>query len=75
MTLENKVGQEKPDWKQWLPLWGMYQVNKDAKNGKPTIMDDENSWKYNLSIVHQAISFTASYAGLYYAFPYLADKF
>ena len=36
-TLESKIG--KPDWKQWLPVYGLYQVMRDNLKGKPSIND------------------------------------
>ncbi len=38
MNLETEI--EKPDWKQWLPLYGLYKVKVDNREDKPTIIDD-----------------------------------
>jgi hypothetical protein len=32
-SLEKKL--EKADWKQWLPIYGLYQLHQDSKAGKP----------------------------------------
>jgi hypothetical protein len=34
-NLERKI--EKPDWKQKLPIYGIYQLYQDSKVGKPLI--------------------------------------
>ena len=31
-----------PDWKQWIPVYGIYRVVKDAKEGKPSLADGKN---------------------------------
>ncbi len=35
-NLENKI--EEPDWRQWLPIYGLYQLHKDSKAGKLLVM-------------------------------------
>lgn len=39
MSLERKLG--KPDWKQWIPFFGIYQLEKDLSKNNPTIIDEE----------------------------------
>jgi len=36
-SLEKKV--EKPSRKQWIPIYGIYQILKDAYYGKPIVAD------------------------------------
>ncbi len=32
-----------PDWKQWIPIYGLARIEVDAKQGKPSIiLDYEN---------------------------------
>ena len=35
-TLKKKL--DKPNWKQWLPVYGIYQNIKDALNDKPNMI-------------------------------------
>lgn len=38
LTLEQRT--ESPDWKQWIPVYGMYKAITDARAGKPSIAED-----------------------------------
>lgn len=53
-TLEKKV--KKEDNKQWVPVYGIYQLVKDKIQGKPSVMDNINSTKYNAYIIYQSLS-------------------
>ena len=35
LTLEQRA--ESPDWKQWIPVYGIYKAIADAKANKPSI--------------------------------------
>ena len=39
----------KPNWKQWIPLYGIYQVYKDHRGGKESLADSSNPIRYTLS--------------------------
>ncbi len=54
---------EKPNWKQWLPIYGVYQIKKDFFRGKPTIIDKGKGLSYNGSALYQAISIVGAYIG------------
>ncbi len=41
MNSEDKVG--KPDWKQWLPVYGTYQTIKDYNAGKPVLGEEDTN--------------------------------
>ncbi|MBI4152613.1 hypothetical protein HY495_02785 [Candidatus Woesearchaeota archaeon] len=41
MDLEEKV--EKPDWKQWLPVYGTNQAIKDYNAGKPVLGEEDTN--------------------------------
>ncbi|MBR9683872.1 hypothetical protein GOV03_05020 [Candidatus Woesearchaeota archaeon] len=44
-NLESEV--QKPNWKQWLPLYGVKQILKDDEAGKPLIIGkEEHSVRY-----------------------------
>ncbi len=43
-NIEDKtVEQSKPDWKQWIPFYGIYKITSDDDKGKPTIWDKFSS--------------------------------
>jgi len=31
---------QKPDWKQWIPIYGLFKGAKEELRGKPTILDN-----------------------------------
>lgn len=68
-TLEGKVG--KPDWKQWLPVYGTFRVIKDKLTNKPTIIDMSKGGtglevaRYVGSAVYQGFSWLGVGYGLY----------
>ena len=37
-SLESKL--EKPDWKQWIPIFGLYEVSKANIKGAPAINEN-----------------------------------
>lgn len=36
-TLDHKL--ERPDWKQWMPISGVFAARKALSLGKPTVLD------------------------------------
>ncbi len=61
---------EYPDWKQWMPVYGIYQIQKNVKNNKPTIFynskNPKNSDGYaeaTIAIYH-AVSLAPTFSGL-----------
>ena len=50
-TLESKIG--KPDWKQWLPVYGHFKLRKDEAAGKPVAIDNY----MDLYSIYQSTSF------------------
>jgi len=53
-----------PDWKQWLPLYGVYKATKDNLKFKPNIFDNESS--NSLAIIyHGAIIVSLIVGGVY----------
>ena len=55
--LENKIG--KPDWKQYVPVYGIYRAISDDKKGLPSIVQSEGvqimSAAYHGTIIGGAI--------------------
>jgi len=74
MTLENKVGQEKPDWKQWVPLLGIFQYYIDLRSGKPVIGEKVGVKEASKALVMGGYQ-AASLLGTTYLLLALADKF
>ncbi len=78
MSLELKLEterQEKPDWKQWIPVYGIIQIAQDTKRNKPTIMDGNRSRciLYGSAFYHGFFSTVATYSGIYALYT-LAEK-
>ncbi len=56
-NLEQKT--EKIDWKEWTPIYGIYQANKDFKEKRPNIFDINNLLIFFGSALYQAVSIGA----------------
>ena len=63
-TLEKKA--EKANWKQWLPVYGIFKAYKDSNEDKPSIMTTSNDLVFFGNAVSQAISVVSAGHGLYY---------
>ena len=59
-TLEQKT--EKIDWKEWIPVYGIYQNIRNDSENKPTATEEEYSFPH---AVYQAVSTIAVGMGLY----------
>ena len=63
--LENKL---KPDWKEWIPIYGVYQVGKDIRTGR--FVPPERYGRFVGLIIYQGLFGAAGVmgasAGLYY---------
>ena len=56
---------EKPDWKQWLPVYGVYKAMKDLVDRKPSIVDfGDKSTYFSSMVYHGAFTFTPVLYGL-----------
>ncbi|MCK4553071.1 hypothetical protein KAT80_02615 [Candidatus Pacearchaeota archaeon] len=72
-SLERKL--ESPNWKQWLPVYGIYQVIKDKLGDKPTIIDFERgAGSFYGSAAYQAVSIAVASGGTIYGLHQLAEK-
>ena len=54
-----------PDWKQWIPIYGVFQLIKDERRNKPSIMDD-SIFIYVFTATYQAASVSLAGCGLLY---------
>jgi len=63
----------KPDWKQWLPVYGIHQINKDHSKDKPLIID-QNMFSFSASLAYHAVSTVATISGAVYGLYQLAEK-
>jgi len=65
---------DKPDWKQWLPIYGIYQMKRDLNEGKPIIVSERTAEGLNRparpliffgSLAYQGASIATGLAGVY----------
>jgi hypothetical protein len=70
-SLERKL--EEPDWKQWLPVYGLIQTLRDIHNGKPTILENSEFTKGLGFFGYQVVSPTTIIYGIRYGTE-LAEK-
>ena len=66
-NLDSEIkGIEKPervDWKQWVPVYGIYKAYKDNHNGKPSLTDGSHPNRYILSSVYHGVTSFCSMFG------------
>ena len=62
-NLEQKA--EKIDWKQWLPVYGIYQARKDLETDKPNIFQISSDAKYLGGLFYHGFSGAGIVGGLY----------
>jgi len=64
-SLETRL--ERPNWKQWLPVYGVYSMIKDGLNNGPFVGDSKTSpkvdWGYG---IYQSISIITLTLGVCY---------
>ncbi|MEK6918055.1 MAG: hypothetical protein AABW51_03840 [Nanoarchaeota archaeon] len=47
---------EKPDWKQWLPVWGIYVADKAIRDGKLSLANFEfYDLRFHFFVAYHAI--------------------
>ena len=63
-SLEKKL--EKINWKEFLPIIGIYYVKKDFKKNKPTISQEKYLKLWKGYIVYQGLSIEGSLLGVGY---------
>ena len=39
--------EQKPNWKQWIPIYGVYKIHKDDLESKPSYLYDDNVATYH----------------------------
>jgi hypothetical protein len=52
--MENQL-EEKPNWQQWIPIYGICKAIKDRVEGKASIMDSNYLTRYFGSMIYHAI--------------------
>ena len=60
-TLEKRL---KPDWRQCIPVIGVFKMFKDKREGKPNLIEDFKYWSEYHSITFTLAFFGSGY-GLY----------
>jgi len=73
-TLEEKIEQQKPDWKQWTPLYGLYQIGKDINAGKPIIYYSGTRLKDGIIGIYVELSTSAVLIGATIGLYELSEK-
>jgi|SRR3989344_2753271 len=55
------------DWKQWIPVYGIRRILKDAEEGKPSLVQwDGNRLRFCVGMLYHAASLTALAGGIVY---------
>jgi len=63
--LERRIGN--PDWKQYLPIYGMYQIRRDYSRNRPLITDDSDGIVLNTCLAfYNGISIIAGLGAVAY---------
>lgn len=52
-SLEGRV--QKPDWRQWIPIYGLFPMAKAYEEGKPTIVANSSKLRYFLVSLEHAL--------------------
>lgn len=77
LSLENEV--DKPDWKQWLPVYGIYKTLKDNSNNKPNIIFSRTEPTSDLvfwgSALYQGVSTVTAVVGIYKLYQFVEKLF
>lgn len=63
----------KPNWKQWIPIYGIYLVGKDTLEGKPSLVDESPPARLFVSAIYHAIATSGVIASLGYSLEKLLD--
>lgn len=74
-TLEQRT--ESSDWKQWIPVYGMYKAVADARAGKPSIaenLDGDHTLRFFLSGFYHAITTSGITVGAIETVGYLTKQ-
>jgi len=67
MEKTNQLEKNKnPDWKQWIPIYGVYQIIKDALNDKPSLYGGGTNITKQLvgTVYHGVVTFFPILKGL-----------
>ena len=65
-TLEEKL---KPDWEQWIPVYGIRQMFKDQREGRPSIIETSKYWSE-----YHSITLTGVISGVIYSLYKLFER-
>jgi hypothetical protein len=67
----------RPDWKQWLPVYGFFKIESDARYRRPTSFNvdypDEHPLRFYGSAAYQAVSLVSTGGGTLYGLYRLAE--
>ena len=58
------MADERPDWKQWIPIYGIRQAIRDFGDDKPSWVDrEDNPIRYHAAVTYQAICIYSAVMG------------
>jgi hypothetical protein len=60
MVSNPKSLEDKIDWKQWIPVAGIYFAIKDGTNNRPSLAKSEDLLIFHGSAVYQSLSLIGS---------------
>ena len=76
-SLERELEKEKPDWKQWIPVYGLREIYRaNFVEIAPAINDDKENHpiRYHGSYIYHAVTTIAAGAGAMYGLAQLVEK-
>ena len=79
-SLEAKVEESsrqevRPDKRQWIPIYGFFQIDDDLVNNRPVILNGKNYAHDLLIAAYHLIPMAAIFSSLIYGCEYLCQKF
>jgi len=76
MEYKSQFSDDKPDWKQWIPIYGIYEVCRAASKGEPTIYKNPEHpllQFYGTAFYHAVVAL-GTVTGLAYGVTKIAEK-
>ncbi len=64
---------DSPDWKQWIPIYGVFKMEKDLKEGKPTFYPSKNFYMHVGFGAYHYFSLAATIIGIGEAMLYFSN--
>lgn len=65
---------EKPDWKQWIPVYGLSRIYRAEIDGAPSISDENYPIRCSGSCAYHGITAATAIVGTMYGLTQLVEK-